>query len=77
MEALALAAAVASPLTSEQVRDAAPGRRQTLTLHVRLSIPGCTYCHVLCRIWGPRRPATSHVGLGTCVDSPRSMQIKN
>lgn len=57
----------------KQVRHAAPGGRETLTLHVRPSIPGNVYSHVFCRIWGPCRPTTSHVGLGARVHPLRSM----
>lgn len=51
-----------------------PGERQTLIPQVRLIIPSRAHRHVPCsRIWGPCRPATSHVGFGADVDAPRSI----
>lgn len=57
----------------EQVRDADPGGRQTLTLHVCPSLTSRAHRHVPWRIWGPCRPAMSHVSFGARVEPPRSM----
>lgn len=59
---------------TEQVRDAAPGGRQTLTLHVRPSIPSSVHRHVPSRIWGPCRPATFHVDYKV-LQTPRRPRV--